>query len=46
MKKLFLAATLAFAGFSAAQASEAKSKSNPIEIVTTVQDSVTKTPVK
>lgn len=44
MKKLFLAATLAFAGFSAAQASEAKS--NPIEIVTTVQDSVTKTPIK
>lgn len=43
MKKLFLAATLAFAGFSAAQASEVKS--TKIEIVT-VQDSVTKTPVK
>lgn len=44
MKKLFLAATLAFAGFTAAQASEVKL--NKIEVVTTAQDSVTKTPVK
>ncbi|MBB2145877.1 hypothetical protein GM921_10295 [Pedobacter sp. LMG 31464] len=43
MKKLILSATfLAFAGFTAVQASEVKNK---IEIVT-VQDSVIKTPIK
>jgi hypothetical protein len=43
MKKLILSATfLAFAGFTAVQASEVKTK---IEIVT-VQDSVIKTPIK
>lgn len=45
MKKLFLTATLAIAGFAAVQASDLKQVRNNIEIVS-VQDSVIKTPVK
>jgi hypothetical protein len=43
MKKLFLAATLAFAGFSAVQANEVASNNTNI---VAVQDSVSKTAIK
>lgn len=45
MKKLILSATLAFAGFTAVQASDFKQVKNNIEVVS-VQDSVIKTPIK
>ncbi|MBO9672478.1 MAG: hypothetical protein J7577_03470 [Sphingobacteriaceae bacterium] len=44
MKKIFLAATLAFAGFSAVQASEVKDFKTTA--IVAVQDSAVKTPVK